>query len=316
MNPEQASDSQSGPNDLLAPRIKIDMRYFTDKTSCPLMVRQKSRRAFELFLLIATRTHAGQAPRPFSHEELSAACGLAADSANSRSIISRLLRQLRSDYMVLSYEPQRGRRPVLALRPPATTTRIGHVWMQPWSAELRMLFEGLGSEAFAAEYMFVIAAYEAKLASGKRDYWFFPLERISELYHISERFAGSGLRALVRAGMLRVMHGQYKRASPENHFGKANRYYFRGIDGALLLQERQARLQESFPQQYELALKYSCELTNGPSAKNLAELCQLIASAGPERVGAAIRAIARFPKTSLRRRAAYLRWLVEGAGSG
>jgi hypothetical protein len=59
--------------------------------------------------------------------------------------------------------------------------------------------------------MYLIAKYESALASRKhgRSYWFFPLERITETFHVSPQFASSGLRGLVELGMMHVSHGQF-----------------------------------------------------------------------------------------------------------
>ena len=78
------------------PPWKLDLAYFTRPDRCPLMVRQRARRAFELFLFLAHRWMAseGQTIAP-SHAEMCAACGLDASNPSSAPAMSRLLRLLR-----------------------------------------------------------------------------------------------------------------------------------------------------------------------------------------------------------------------------
>lgn len=49
------SQSKSSDDEELRTNYKLDLRYFTDATFCPAMVRKRSRRAFELFLSISNR---------------------------------------------------------------------------------------------------------------------------------------------------------------------------------------------------------------------------------------------------------------------
>ena len=221
-------------------QYKLDLDYFTETNRCPLMVRRSARCAFELFLYIAHRFLVSNGrPVLAQHEPMCAACGLQPDSPHSRSSISRLLRLLRETFCVIEYEPLQRRRPQIRLtpaRPGADILNPRHYvyFAGGWNRGRRAVFDVLGPRAFSAEYMYWIAEYESALARSKhgRSYWFFPLEKISKMYHVSVQFAGTGLRGLVELGIMRVMHGQFGLRAPNNEFGAANRYYFEGLGGA------------------------------------------------------------------------------------
>jgi hypothetical protein len=183
---------------------------------------------------------------------------------------------------------------------------------ETWGPDLRAQLERLGSRAFAAQYMYVIAKYESDLAVLKhqRPYWFFPLERISATFHISPGFAQAGLQALIEIGVLHVVPGQYGREAPNDEFGRANRYYFRGLAGIAQRRWQLRELRVEHPDSFHLALRLADELTNGRTAKNVRGLCELLSGHGASDVQAAIHTIAGLPKRSLKRRLGYLRWLL------
>jgi hypothetical protein len=162
--------------------------------------------------------------------------------------------------------------------------------------------------------MYWIAKYESALArvKHKRAYWFFPLEKISTMFHISTRFAGVGLRGLVKLGVMRVAYGQYGLHAPNNEFAAANRYYFEGM-GEIQRREGEFELIEhQYKTVFKVAHALAAELTNGSTIKNVQGLCELIATYGENRVRTAIENIAITPPRSLKRRLAYIKALVLG----
>src|SRR5580700_7942416 len=77
------------------PSYKLDLAFFTLPDRCPAMVRQGSRKSFELFLFLAHQFLAAyREPISPTHEELCGACGLDPTAANSRSTLSHLLGKL------------------------------------------------------------------------------------------------------------------------------------------------------------------------------------------------------------------------------
>ena len=281
------------------------------------MVTRRAQAAFELFLYLAYRfLREGHQPVVPAHEELCAVCGLDPNLSQSRSAMSRLLRSLRATYQVIEYTPIQRRRPEIRLalpRPGADIRNPRHyVYFEGWDVNRRALFQPLGNRAFAAEYMFFVAQYESALARIKhqRPYWFFPLERISATYHVSQRFASVGLRALVDLGIMRVVPGQYGRHSRQGEFGAANRYYFEGLGEParrdLLLRELRLR----YPKEFDAAFSFCHALHNGATAKNITGLSELISIHGTERVRTAVEQVSGTSPRSLRRRLGYVRWLL------
>jgi len=191
------------------------------------------------------------------------------------------------------------------------------VYFEGWNVTQRELFHSLGNRTFAAEYLYWIALYESALARVKhqRPYWFFPLDRISTTYHISQRFASVGLRALVDLGIMRVVPGQRGRVASQNEFGAANRYFFEGLGEVVRRDLRLQELQSRHPAEFDLARVWTQSLINGTTVKNVAGLCELAATYGAERVDAAIHHC-RACRPNLKRRLAYVRWLVAGSQDG
>jgi hypothetical protein len=300
------------------PRFKLDLAFFTMPDRCPAMVRQGSRKSFELFLYLAHRCLAEfREPVCPTHEELCQACGLDPTSPNSRSTLSHLLNKLSGRYAVIDYDRVRRRRPKIRLAGPFNDARGAeprhYVYLdETWGPDSRRRLERLGSRAFAAQYMHVIAKYESDLARLKhqRPYWFFPLNGISATFHVSPGFAQTGLQALIEIGVLHVVPGQYGREAPNDEFGRANRYYFRGLAGIVQRRWQLRELRAEHPDSFRLALQYANVLTNGRTAKNVRGLCELLSGNGVSDVRAAIRSIAGLPKRSLKRRLGYLRWLL------
>jgi hypothetical protein len=305
------------------PQQKLDLAYFTEPGRCPLMVRRGARRAFELFLYLAYRffENPGQ-PVPADPEAMCRACGLDPEGPYASSAISRLLRSLRNTFKVIDYEPRQRRRPQIRLapaRPDADLLNPRHyIYLENgWSAHRRTVFDTLGSRAFATEYMYWIAQYESALARIKhaRPYWFFPLEKISQMYHVSVQFAGTGLRGLVELGIMRVTHGQFGLKATNHEFGAANRYYFEGF-GKILQRQRQLEdLQGEYAEELPLAKALATQLTNGQTVKNVQGLCELLAVYGESPVRQAFDRIMPQPPRSLKRRLAYVRALVSGGVS-
>lgn len=297
---------------------KLDLAYFTEPSRCPLMVRRGARSAFELFLYLAHRYFDGHGqPVLASHQELCHACGLDPEGRHSRSGISRLLRSLRSTFGVIDYEPVQRRRPQIRLAP----ARPGSDVLSPrqyvylgggWNQHHREIFATLGPRAFAAEYLYWIAEYESALARVKygRAYWFFPLDRLSAMYHVSACFAGMGLGGLVELGILRVAYGQRGPRAPNDEFGAANRYYFEGLGEIVRRQWQFEHLEQQYAGQFEVARALGGELTNGPTVKNVQGLCELLAAHGEALVRQAVAQVARLSRRSLKRRLAYVRAIV------
>ena len=186
-----------------------------------------------------------------------------------------------------------------------------------WSQHHRETFAALGPRAFSAEYMYWIAEYESALARVKhgRAYWFFPLDKISAMYHVSARFAGMGLGSLVELGIMRVAHGQRGQWAPNHEFGAANRYYFEGLGGIVRRQWQFENLEQQYARQFDLARALAGELTNGQTVKNVQGLCELLAAHGETPVRQAIEQVATLSRRSLKRRLAYVRAIV-GKTSG
>ncbi len=299
---------------------KLDLAYFTEPGRCSLMVRRGARGAFELFLHLAHRFLEGNGePVETEHEAMCRACGLNPDGPHSRSAVSRLLRSLRNTYGVIDYEPLQRRRPQIRLapaRPDADILNPRHYvyFDEGWGQHRRAVFDVLGPRAFSAEYMYWIAKYEAALARVKhgRSYWFFPLENISKMYHVSPQFSGTGLRGLVELGIMRVMHGQYGLRAANNEFGAANRYYFEGLGEPARRQRHFEDLQNEHGEVFELAKTLAVTLANGQTVKNTQGLCDLIAEYGDAKVRQAIGQIASLPARSLKRRLAYVSAIVSG----
>jgi hypothetical protein len=301
------------------PSFKLDLRFFTSDDRCPAMVRQKSRKSFELFMYLAHRfLRELREPISPTHEELCNACGLDPTAANSRSTLSHLLDKLSRRYAVIEYERVRRRRPKIRLRaldPGCQLDEPRHyVYLdEVWTPELRGNLDGLRARAFAAQYMYAIAKYESDLAGLKhqRPYWFFPLERISAAFHISPGFAYTGLRALIELGVLHFVPGQYGRAAINDEFGRANRYFYRGLAGITQRRSQLRELRVEHPDSFDRALRYADVLTNGRTAKNVRGLCDLMSAHTVNEVEAAINALSQLPRRSLKRKLGYLRWLLE-----
>lgn len=304
-------EADEGPT----PSCKLDFRYFTNPALCPLMVRQRARRAYELFLYLAGRfLHTGGQEISASHEHLCRACRLDPLDLASRPAMSRLLRMLRETYQVIDFTPVRKRRPSITLRAPGPGDLLApqrYVYFTGFSPSAQKLFECLGSRAFAAEYLWVISQYEASLAERKyqRAYWYYPLERISASYHISGQFASAGLRALVDTGLIAVSYGQQYLEARKEEFGKANRYYHRGLDQALRREELLWPVECAYPAEFETAKRMATALINGMTVKNVTGLCRLLARYGEGDVAAIIEQLQGYQRRNLRRRLAY----VEGS---
>ncbi|MCY2996058.1 MAG: hypothetical protein NTY19_50650 [Planctomycetota bacterium] len=300
------------------PQHKLDLSYFTAADRCPLMVRRRARGAFELFLYLAYRfIHGGGEPVVAEHEELCAACGVVPDSLHSSSEISRLLRSLRETYQVIDYRPVQRRQPrirLAAAKPGADILNPHHYiyFNEGWSGTRRAIFDVLGNRAFCAEYMYLVGKYESALAQVKhgRSYWFFPLESISAVYHISTRFSGAGLRGLVRLGVMQVVPGQFSITAPGDQFGKANRYYFQGLGEVTDRKRRIEEVQDEHPRQFATADELSRKLINGATTKNVAGLCELMVMYGEEPVRAAVKHVANLSPRSLKRRLAYVKSML------
>jgi hypothetical protein len=289
------------------------------------MATRGARRAFELFLYLAHRALAaadGAAVSP-SHEELCRACGLAPAVQASRPALSRLLRELRQRYEVIDFNPVQRRRPEIRLLPPQGASDPHHpphyVWLtEPWSAEHRAIFDHQGADAFAAEYLYLIADYQAEVASRKhgRLYWFMPLAQLAKFYHLSEQFAGRGLRALVRLGVLSVTPGQYGRPNQE-HFGPANRYYFGGLGAIQAREEKLQDVEKRYDRKvFVRASRLALRLLNGATAKNVEGICELICEHGARRVENAVKSLGRLPPRSLCRRVGYVSALLASPKEG
>jgi hypothetical protein len=303
------------------PSYKLDLRFFTSADRCPAMVRQGSRKSFELFVYLAHRFLSElREPISPSHEELCDACGLDPRSPNARSTLSHLLDKLRRRYAVIEYERVRRRRPKIRLTdllpgPEAPEPRHYVYLNETWGPALRRDLVRLGTRAFATQYMYVIAKYESDLAQLKhrRPYWFFPLERISATFHVSPRFAHTGLQALIKIGVLHVVPGQYGREAPNDEFGRANRYFFRGLGGITQRRYQLRELRAEFPDSFSYALRYASLLTNGRTAKNVRGLCELLSVHGRVRIGDAFRTLSEQPKRSLKWRLGFVRWLLNNS---
>jgi hypothetical protein len=322
-------DHEDGPRKMLReesefeaddrfPSYKLDLTFFTLRDHCPAMVRQGSRKSFELFVYLAHRFLAefGEPVCP-THDELCQACGLDPTSRNSRSTLSHLLAKLRDRYAVIDYERVRRRRPKIRVVSPTRESQLAephhYVYLdETWDSASRRRLERLGSRAFATQYMYVIAKYESDLARLKhqRPYWFFPLERISAAYHVSPRFAHSGLQALIEIGVLHVIPGQYGREAPNDEFGRANRYYFRGLAGIAQRRWQLRKLRGEYPDSYHPALRYAEVLINGRTAKNVRGLCELLSTQDRDEIQRALQTVAELPTRSLKRRLGYVRWLL------
>lgn len=305
------------------PSYKLDLGYFTRPDLAPRMVRHRSRRCFELFLFLAhCSLDAGHRAICPGHEALCEVCGVDPDHRHSPSKISHALRRLSDTYGVIDYQPVRSRRPRLCLRPvdPTEAPSQPHQYVyfaEGWSGQKRAVFERVGRRAFAAEYMYWIAAYESALAGAKhgRPYWFYPVERISQTFHVSAPFAGSGLQALVDLGMMRVAYGRRDVAAVSGEFGRANRYYFEGFEG---WHRRQAQL-EDLKRRYQDVFRPACELAgelhNGTTAKNVEGLCQWIGSVGEGPVREAVGRLAGYRRGNPRRRLEYVASVLSGKPS-
>lgn len=328
MNDEKAlveGDAASAKSDRdesenLYPPRKLDLGYFTDKGLCPALVHAGNRLAFEIFLMTAGRFLASRGvPVSPTHEEFCQAGGLPVGTRSSRNAISRALRLLREQYPLIEYEPVRHKRPAIRLRPaPGTSDPLNPAryiyYDEGWPEPLRMTFDALGTKALSAEYMYFVAKYEAAMAQSRhnRSYWFFPLARIAEFYHVSAPFAAGGLRALVGLGILRVNYGQFGIRATNDEFGAANRYYFEGLEGVILRQERLAALRQMHPDRFELAVALARELHGGGSAKNVGALCDLISVHSEAKVRAVVLSLQKLPPRSLKRRVGYVRAVLEG----
>jgi len=303
------------------PQYKLDLAYFTQADRCPLMVRRGARGAFALFLYLAHQylKNNGE-PVLVDYDTLIPVCGIDSANPHARSAISRLLRALRNTFGVIDYQPVQRRRPQIRLapaRPDADMLNPRHyIYIKEgWDTERRAAFDRLGSRAFAAEYMYWIAQYESTMAlrKHKRPYWFFPLEKISKMYHVSVPFAGIGLRGLVELGIMHVTHGQF-RSQATNESGVANRYYFKGFDEIGRCQEQLDGLESEYDKELlSLAKTWAKQhLTNGQTYKNVEGLCKLLVAHGEEKVQQALDQIADLPTRSLKRRLGHLRALVSG----
>lgn len=302
-------------------RPRLDLGYFVEPTRCSLMVQRGARRAFELFLYLAYQSLRNNGePVLVDYQTTCQACGLDPAGSHCRSAISRLLRSLRGTFRVIDYQPLQRRRPQLRLAPAtpdADVTNPRHYvdFAEGWDQQQRAVFDALGPRAFSAEYMYWIAKYESKMASTKhqRDYWFFPLDRISAMYHVSPQFAGAGLRGLVELGIMRVMHGQWARQALNDEFGRANRYYFKGLSELWRRQREFARLESEYGKVFDVAKTLATSLTNGQTVKNVHGICELITTHGETKVRRAIKQIAALPTRSLKRRLAYVSAVVAKA---
>jgi hypothetical protein len=300
------------------PCFKLDLAFFTLPDRCPAMVRQGSRKSFELFLYLAHRCLAEfREPVCPTHDELCQACGLDPTSPNSRSTLSHLLNKLSGRYAVIEYDRVRRRRPNIRLAGPSGDAQGAeprhYVYLdETWGPDSRRWLDRLGARAFAAQYMHVIAKYESDLARLKhqRPYWFFPLERISAVFGISPRFAHTGLQALIELGVLHVTPGQFGRTALNDEFGRANRYYFRGLAGIAQRRWQLREIRSEYADEFRPALRYADQLINGRTAKNVRGLCDLLSTHDGAQVQRAIRAVAELPSRSLKRRLAYVRWLL------
>ncbi|NLX98143.1 MAG: hypothetical protein GXY83_18435 [Rhodopirellula sp.] len=301
---------------------KLDLAYFTEVGRCPLMVRRGARRAFELFLHLAHQFfHNNGQPVLVDHTAMCQACGLNPEDPHARSAISRLLRSLQRTFRVIDYEPVQRRRPEIRLAPAQPDANVlnprHYIYFQGgWSGPRRATFNTLGPRAFATEYMYWIAEYESALARIKhnRPYWFFPLAKISEVYHVSTDFAGAGLRGLVELGVMRVVYGQFGLQAPNDEFGAANRYYFKGLGEFVRRQWELENLQVQYQKELVLARILATKLTNGQTVKNVRGLCELLAAHGEASVLQAIEQVATLPTRSLKRRLAYVTAIVKHAG--
>jgi hypothetical protein len=304
------------PDEGPAPSSKLDYRYFSNPALCPFMVRQGARRAFELFLYLAGRfLYCGGREISDSHEQLCRACRLDPTDLASRPAISRLLRMLRETYQVIDFTPVRRRRPAITLRAPGQGDLLApqrYVYVAGLIAHARELFDGLGSCAFAAEYMWIISRYEASLAERKyrRAYWYYPLEKIAASYHISESFASTGLRALVDAGLVAVSYGQRHLEAREDEFGRANRYYHRPLGRVLRRDEMLCPAEDKYPAEFAAAQRMAATLINGSTVRNVTGLCRLLACYGEAEVTAIIAQLQGYPRRNLRRRLAYVEGIL------
>jgi hypothetical protein len=314
---DDQSDAQEGEL-VQRPPCKLDLRYFTTVDRCPGMVRHRSRRSFELFLFLAHQFLLGEGePVAPAHEELCDACGLEPETPHTRSYISHALRRLRETYQVIEYEPVQRRRPRIRLRPikpgedPLDPTHYIY-FRSGWSGRSRGIFTKLGNRAFAAEYMYLIAEYESALARVKhgRLYWFYPMERLAQTFHISRRFASVGLQALVDLGVMRISYGRRDMTAPGGEFGRANRYYFDGL-GILARREEQLQLLKArYGDVFEMACELSAELTNGATVKNVEGLCDLLAVHGEKAVRRGVGHLSKYRRSNPRRRLAYVQAIV------
>lgn len=313
MQDESSSQAKQPPAE-----HKLDLAYFTEPGRCPLMVRRGARGAFELFLYLAHRFFESNGePVLANHEAMCHSCGLDPDGPHSRSAVSRLLRSLRNTFGVIDYEPLQRRLPQIRLapaRPEADILNPRHyVYFEGgWNRHRRAVFDVLGPRALSAEYMYWIAQYESALARAKhgRPYWFFPLGKISAMYHVSTRFAGVGLRGLIELGIMRVAHGQYGLQAAHDEFGAANRYYFEGFGEILRRQWQFENLESGYAKELALAKTLAAKLTNGQTVKNVQGLCELIANHGEALVRRVVQQVATMPTRSLKRRLAYVRAVV------
>jgi hypothetical protein len=177
---------------------------------------------------------------------------------------------------------------------------------------MRAAFDSLGNKALAAEFMYWVAKYEAAIARVKheRSYWFYPLERISKTFHVSSRFAGAGLQALVDLGVMHVSYGRQDMTAPAGEFGRANRYYFDGFGAIARRKESFQELQDQYDEVFDVAHELSAELTNGRTFKNVQGLCELIVAAGEKTVQEVIGRLSGSQRRNPRRRLAYLRSVI------
>lgn len=295
-------------------RFKLDLQYFTTPDLCPRMASNGARRAFALFLFLAhDYLQADGQPIGPTHASLCRACGLDPSKPDSRPAVSWLLRQLRETYGVIDYVPVRNRRPQIRLRPladagpsrpPPLYVHLG----EGWSPSHRAAFDTLGEKAFAAEYLYWIAKYQAALAYSKQHsaYWFHPLDRLAQTFHISPQFASRGLQALVDLGLMHVHPGQ-RSASPDDPVvGRCNRYYFGGWDELRWRTSQLATLAPEYASSYGPATTWAAELINGTTVKNVEGLCRLIAEFGEVRVAEVIQRLSKYRRHNPRRKLAYV----------
>ena len=304
------------------PPRKLDLRYFTTPALCPAMTHDGARRPFELFLYLAHRFLLARGnPIVPTHEELCLASGLNPASPSAQPGLSRALRMLRERYRVIDFTPTKRRRPEIRLVPPGPGSdplnpRHYIYFREGFDADGRATFAHAGRQAFAAEYLYWIAMYEADLARVKhhRAYWFFPLARLSQMYHLGQQFAANGLRALVDLGVLTVVPGQRGRVAPAGEFGPANRYYFHGL-GAVTsrLQERHV-LQSRHGKVFDVASELANKLINRRTVENVRGLCELIADHGDAAVRRAVEQVDSYGPRNLRRRLEYVRAIIAGGG--